>query len=84
MLACYIYTNFARCAANAAREYTEKLVFDARFDSTIPAGAPTCHFTMWRYEEGSAHEWVDYTDFVNKKALKHTEEQGRNKGDTAD
>ena len=54
--------------------------FDVRFDSTIPAGAPTCHFTMWRSPDGTPPAWSGYTDFVNQKALKHADDVRRHEG----
>jgi hypothetical protein len=54
--------------------------FEVRFDSTIPAGAPTCHFTMWRSKEGEPAAWRDYTDYVNQKALKHAEQARGGRG----
>jgi len=39
-----------------------------RFDSTIPAGAKTCHFTMWRSSE-SGEEWDQVTKLLEEKAL---------------
>jgi hypothetical protein len=40
-----------------------------RFDSTIPAGAETCHFTMWRATEDEKAEWQKYTQLLEEKAL---------------
>ena len=39
---------------DAMREFGREHDFDVRFDTTIPAGAPTCHFTMWRTERSAA------------------------------
>jgi len=41
-----------------------------RFDSTIPAGAPTCHFTMWRTSDAADKTaWQAYTVAIDEKAL---------------
>jgi hypothetical protein len=41
------------------------------FDSTIPAGAPTCHFTMWKADEAEKSQWATYTSLLERKALEH-------------
>jgi hypothetical protein len=49
--------------------------FQVRFDCTIPAGAETCHFTLWR---GSAEEkkaWEEYTRQIEEKALRRAVEE---------
>jgi hypothetical protein len=49
--------------------------FQIRFDCTIPAGAETCHFTLWR---GSAEEkkaWEEYTRQIEEKALRRTSDK---------
>jgi len=43
--------------------------FDVACDSTIPAGAPTCHFRMWRTTEDKAQAWVEYSRQLEEKAL---------------
>jgi hypothetical protein len=43
--------------------------FEVRFDSTIPAGAHTCHFTMWKATENEKAEWDGYTKLLEAKAL---------------
>lgn len=59
---------------DAAQDFGAKFGFDVRFDTTIPSGAKTCHFTMWKPDSDEAHAWPDYTDIVNKKALEHARE----------
>jgi hypothetical protein len=41
-----------------------------RFDTTIPAGAPTCHFTIWRAEGDEARVWDEATRSMERKALR--------------
>ncbi len=43
--------------------------FDVACDSTIPAGAPTCHFHMWRAKEGDAEAWASYSRTLEDRAL---------------
>jgi len=46
--------------------------FDVRFDTTIPSGAPTCHFTMWKPStEEERAEWGNATKLIAAKALAH-------------
>ena len=56
---------------DAMREFGEEHGFDVRFDSTIPAGAPTCHFRMWHTAAGGSEnsDWQQYTAAINAKAL---------------
>jgi len=51
--------------------------FDVACDSTMPAGAPTCHFRMWRPKENEANAWTAYSRTLEKKALtqRHGAEQ---------
>ncbi len=40
-----------------------------RFDSTIPAGAPTCHFTMWKAGPEERARWDADTRLIEARAL---------------
>ena len=68
---CRVQRYFVQGMIDAAQEFAEELGFEVCFDQTIPAGAPTCHFTMRRGEPGETHDWQDYTAYVNAKALEH-------------
>ncbi len=57
----------------AGRDYG----LQVRFDATIPAGAPTCHFTIWR-AEGKEDAWGKFTERINEKAIEIA--QGKRKG----
>jgi hypothetical protein len=49
-----------------------------RFDCTIPAGSPTCHFTIWRGGEAEAAAWEAYTKRLEEKALERArKDEGR-------
>jgi hypothetical protein len=74
---CRVQRYFVQGMTEAFRDHAQSFGFDVRFDSTIPAGAPTCHFTMWRATPGQPAAWPDYTDHINRKALKHAEEARR-------
>lgn len=67
---CRVQRYFVQGMIEAAKEFSAEHGFDVRFDSTIPAGAPTCHFTIWRAEEGQeASDWQQYTTQIDAKAL---------------
>ena len=50
--------------------------FEVRFDSTIPAGAPTCHFTMWKASDEERAQWQGYTRVLERKAIAHARAGG--------
>lgn len=68
---CRVQRYFVQGMIDAMREFGDQHGFDVRFDSTIPAGAPTCHFTMWKRDETEPQpsNWQDYTAQIDKKAL---------------
>ena len=43
--------------------------WQVRFDSTIPAGASTCHFTVWKATEDERVQWEEYSRLLEAKAL---------------
>jgi hypothetical protein len=57
----------------AARELAGRFGFTVRFDSTIPSGAKTCHFTMWKPTDEEQKEWEKYTKALEQKALDHAQ-----------
>jgi hypothetical protein len=66
---CRIQRYFVRGMIDAAREHTLGKGWQVRFDSTIPSGAQTCHFTLWNATEEEAAEWNKYTQLLEAKAL---------------
>jgi hypothetical protein len=68
---CRVQRYFVQGMIDAAREHASAFGFDVRFDSTIPSGAPTCHFTMWKPDDGQKAEWDGLTRLIEKKALEH-------------
>lgn len=71
---CRVQRYFVHGMIDAARDYMGEQGFQMRFDTTIPAGADTCHFTLWRATEGEAKAWAEYTAKLEAKALKHAQE----------
>ncbi len=67
---CRVQRYFVQGMMDAAREFAGRNgFFDVRFDSTIPAGAPTCHFTMWKATEEERTRWEETTRLIEEKAL---------------
>ncbi len=60
---------FVQGMIDAAQQFTGTMGFDVRFDTTIPAGAPTCHFTLWKATEEEREQWKGYTALLEQKAL---------------
>jgi len=66
---CRVQRYFVQGMIEAAQEITGKMGFEVRFDTTIPSGAPTCHFTLWRATEDEKAQWDDMTRLIEDKAL---------------
>ena len=66
---CRVQRYFVQGMIDAAREIAGGFQFQVRFDQTIPAGAPTCHFTIWRASPDEASRWEAYTKVLEQKAL---------------
>lgn len=67
---CRVQRYFVQGMIDAMKEFGAEHGFDVRFDTTIPAGAETCHFTMWRSDDPAEKSaWQQYTIQIDKKAL---------------
>lgn len=73
---CRVQRYFVQGMIDAAREVTARFGFEVRFDSTIPAGAPTCHFTMWKATDEERDVWNQTTRMINAKALARAKREG--------
>ena len=61
---------FVQGMIDAAQEFgSDHGHFDVRFDYTIPAGAETCHFSMWKATEAERAQWAADTKLLEAKAL---------------
>jgi hypothetical protein len=69
---CRVQRYLVQGMIDAFREHTGDRRFDGRFDTTIPAGAPTCHFTVWRSGGGDAAAWEQVTKRLEAKALERS------------
>jgi hypothetical protein len=72
---CRVQRYFVQGMVDAAQEFARGrsdaagFPFEVRFDSTIPAGAPTCHFTMWQASDEERAQWQAYTRVLEQRAL---------------
>lgn len=66
---CRVQRYFVQGMIEAAQEFSGKFGFEVRFDSTIPAGAETCHFTLWKASDEERQVWADTTRLIEQKAL---------------
>lgn len=73
---CRVQRYFVQGMIDAAQEITRRFGFEVRFDSTIPAGAPTCHFTMWKATDEERDVWNQTTRTINAKALARAKRDG--------
>jgi hypothetical protein len=67
----------------AAKDFTGKMGFEVRFDTTIPSGAPTCHFTLWKATDEEKEEWKKYTGLLEQKALVRAKKRSTPSGDSS-
>lgn len=65
---CRVQRNFVQGMLDAAAELGRPGSWQVRVTQTIPAGAPTCHFVLWRAPEGES-EWRKYSDELDRRAL---------------
>jgi hypothetical protein len=66
---CRVQRYFVQGMIEAAREAARMRGWEVRFDSTIPAGASTCHFTLWKATDEERAQWEGYTKLLEAKAL---------------
>ncbi|MCC6667236.1 MAG: hypothetical protein IT375_26050 [Polyangiaceae bacterium] len=66
---CRVQRYFVQGMIDAAREVSAGFGFEVRFDSTIPSGAATCHFTLWKPTADEKSAWQETTRLIDEKAL---------------
>ena len=54
---CRIQRYFVRGHDRRRAEHGLGTRWQVRFDTTIPSGATTCHFTLWKASDAEAAEW---------------------------
>jgi hypothetical protein len=73
---CRVQRYFVQGMLDAAREHAAQFGFDVRFDTTIPSGAASCHFTMWKPSAEEKGAWEAYTRRLEEKALAIAKKDG--------
>ncbi len=68
---CRVQRYFVQGMLEALDEFGAAQNFQVRFNSTIPAGAPTCHFSIWKASPGEKAHWEEYTQQLEKKAIQN-------------
>jgi hypothetical protein len=63
---CRVQRYFVQGMIEAARKFSCMRGWEVRFDCTIPAGAPTCHFTVWQDDNPT---WQKDTKLIEARAL---------------
>jgi hypothetical protein len=77
---CRVQRYFVEGTTQAARElWGDRGHFDAFFRYSIPQGHETCLFEMQR-GKGAADPWRQYSEELQRRALKHVERKKRDKG----
>ncbi len=77
---CRVQRYIVQGMIDAFREHTRERRFDGRFDTTIPAGARTCHFTIWRSDGEDAAAWEQVTKRLEAKALERSMAEKKRRG----
>jgi len=69
---CRVQRYFVQGMLEAAREVGGTRGWEVRFDTTIPSGGATCHFTVWKPEEGDPERdrWNGLTQLIEVEALR--------------
>lgn len=74
---CRVQRYFVQGMMDAMRELGEDQGWQVKFTQTIPAGAETCHFEIWKATQQEKAEWAMYTEALEKRALEVAEEKKR-------
>ena len=72
---CRVQRYFVQGMIDAAQDHAERFGFQVRFDYTIPAGAETCHFTMWQASDEEREQWDLLTKNLERKALRVVQDE---------
>ncbi|MBC7229762.1 MAG: L-2-amino-thiazoline-4-carboxylic acid hydrolase [Actinobacteria bacterium] len=74
---CRVQRYFVQGMLEAVREKGMLEGWQVRFTQTIPAGADTCRFVLWRAPGGERSRWEEYSEELERKALELAEEAER-------
>lgn len=77
---CRVQRYLVQGMLDAVKELDWYEPWQVRFTRTIPAGAETCRFVLWRAPDGDDSEWATYSERLEQKAL----EMARAEDDASD
>ena len=66
---CRVQRYFVQGMIEAAQEVGGVRGWEVRFDTTIPSGAETCHFTVWKPSSEERDKWNQLTGLIEAEAL---------------
>jgi predicted hydrocarbon binding protein len=66
---CRVQRYFVQGMLEAVKEKGMMGDWQVRFTQTIPAGAETCHFELWRASDEEKSQWEKYSEQLELKAL---------------
>lgn len=73
---CRVQRYLVQGMLDALREQEWFRDWQVRFTQTIPAGAETCRFVIWRAADEEKSQWEDYTEQLERKALEIARGEG--------
>ena len=77
---CRVQRYFVQGMIDAVREKGWVTDWQIRFAQTIPAGADTCRFVIWRAPDEEKMEWERFTEQIERKALEIARRKGSEEG----
>ena len=66
---CRVQRYFVQGMLDAVREKGMLTDWQVRFSQTIPAGAETCRFVLWRAPDDEKSQWEKFSEQLELKAL---------------
>lgn len=72
---CRVQRYFVQGMIDAGKEFAAWKGFEVRFDTTIPSGSSTCHFTMWKPTEAEKGAWMKKTRELEQSSLERAKKR---------
>ena len=77
---CRVQRYFVQGMIEAGKEFAAWKGFEVRFDTTIPSGSPTCHFTMGKPTELEKGAWMKKTKELEQSSLERAKSERSERG----
>lgn len=77
---CRVQRYFVQGMLEAVKEKGMLSDWQVRFTQTIPAGAETCRFELWRARDEEKSQWERYSEQLENKALEIAARERENRG----